>query len=124
MWCDGKRVDKPKYGYRRDKQSDELTLSMRQKFTDGKTEYLVSIGGQKSFGRRIEKPKPSQKVEVEFGPLTINKPVEIKSVGGSAIVWAMGAGNGASLDKQDEVERMLKTAPWLLILRLRAESEE
>jgi hypothetical protein len=106
MWCDGKRVDKPKYGYLRDRGADEVTLSWRRKVVDNQVAYPVTIGGLYTFSRHIEEPKSAQKVEIAFGPVSIRKPLELKSKGDSVIVWAMGTGHGADLGKAEDVEKM------------------
>jgi hypothetical protein len=125
LWCDGERVDHPKYGSRDDRHSDEVTVSWRRRYRDGEQPlYELAVGGIRSFGRRFEKPKSKQKAEVGFGPITIRKPVELKAPDCSVIVWAMGAGDGADLNKPEQAEKMLQTAPWVLILRLTAEKEE
>jgi len=122
MWCDGKRVDKGSYGVGQPDSDNELTLSLRTEIVNKEKVYLIRIGGLHNYGRRIKKPKSTQKVEVEFGPVTISKPIEMKSKGESAIVWVMGAGHhDVILGKSEEVEKMLKSAPWVLILRLTVE---
>jgi len=72
----------------------------------------------------IDRPQSKQNIgPVEFGPVEIEQPVELKAVGDSAIVWAMGAGDGADLAKPKEVKKMLETTPWVLILRLKVQKK-
>src|SRR5262249_24307196 len=125
MWSDGERVDRPKYGADTDPDADELTLSWRRK-TDptGQTfSFSLMVGGMVSYKRVILKPVSKQKTGVAFGPRAIKQPVELKAVGDSAIVWAMGGGKPGDLGKPKDVEKMLNTAPWVLVLRLTAENK-
>ena len=126
MWCDGERVDHPSYGFVEDPHAGEVTMSWRRRVVKGKVEYYVVVGGIKTFDRTIEQPKSKQHIVYAFGPVLIKKPVTLKKKDGSVVVWAMGAGGAgepADLANPKEVNRMLKTAPWVLILRLEAHTE-
>jgi hypothetical protein len=128
MWCDGKRVDEPRHGAGVDPAAGEVTLSWR-KTSDprtGKVYHYVVVGGLIEFGRTIEEPVSKQKIEAAFGPVDIRQPVELQATGDSAIVWAVGTGHGAFLEKPKDVKKkkMLQTAPWVLILRLTVEKKQ
>jgi len=122
MWCDGERVDHPKYGLRTDKDSEEETFSWRwREARMGKqSEFSVTFGGQEQFGRSLEVPVSKQPIVKGFGPLWISKPVELKGEHDSMIVWMVGAGDGAQPDEPEEVEKYLKVAPWAMVVRFHA----
>jgi hypothetical protein len=116
MYCDGQRVDKPKYGFLRDSGAGEVTLSWRRKKdpeTD-QTYYHLIVGGLKSFSRIVDEPVSKQKIAFAFGPIIIREPVELNKAGDSTIVWAMGTGSdGTNIDltKAEEARKLLQTAP-------------
>jgi hypothetical protein len=130
MWCDGERVDIPKYGSLRDSNTKEISVSWRrERQANGRVMYRMSVGGMISFGRNIEEPVSKRKIDFRFGPIMIENPVELRRAGDSAVVWALGTGANdtsepADLTKPDKVEKMLNRAPWVLILRLTAEKEK
>src|SRR5262249_2015319 len=114
-----------KYGILTDRHSDEVTLSWRTvKDENGAMQHRVVVGGMESFGRVIDEPKSKQEVKVAFGPVAIRQPGVLNGVGNSVSVWAKGMGHGAYLGKPEKVENMLKTAPWVLILRLTVEKKK
>ena len=76
------------------------------------------MGGLVQYGETLDVPKTGPEVKVAFGPISIRGTVELKTESDSVIVWAVGTGQGADLTKQAEVQEMLKTAPWVLVLRL------
>jgi hypothetical protein len=121
MWCDGERVDIAKYGFRSDGIANEITLVLRRLEIGeaGKVQFRVSVGGSRSFNRVIDKPNSMKLVKAEFGPISIDKPVQLTTKNRSMVVWAIGAGKGVDLTKQDDFEKKLKTLPWAMILRLR-----
>jgi len=121
MWCDGKRVDRPRYGTKNDERSDEVTIVLREgerTDKDGKL-YRVSVGGIESFVRDLKEPRSRQEIKVAFGPVSITEPLEFKPSVNSIVVWAMGAGDGIDLSKQGEIQKRLESLPWAMILRLR-----
>jgi hypothetical protein len=126
LWREGNRIDLPKYGFIIDDHSDEISFSVRTlpPSKEDKVLYRVSVGGMWSFARYLEKPIFREPLEVAFGPVSLEKPIELLPDSDSAVVWAMGGGHGIGLWKsQEEVEKRLKTLPWAMILRLRAEKK-
>src|ERR1700731_814441 len=77
LWCDGKRVDWPKYGSLSDRKSDEITLTVRK--VDGgksrKVEYRVTVSGMRRFNRSFDEPSPRKQSKVRFGPVSLEKPL-------------------------------------------------
>jgi hypothetical protein len=125
MWCDGERVDNPKYGSVDDPVAGELTLSWRWDGPrKGPLRFKLVVGGLTHFGRAIDEPVSRQKITQQFGPECIDKPIELKSVEDSAVVWAMGAGPAVDVRKPAEVKEAIKKAPWIMVLRLTAEKQE
>lgn len=129
MYCDGRRVDKPKYGFNSDPRAGEVTLSWRKKSNaeTGQVYYDLAVGGLESFSRYIDEPVSKQKIAFAFGPISIREPVELKKSGDSTIVWALGTGSAGSnpaVTTGKEARKLLQTAPWVLILRLTAEKSE
>jgi hypothetical protein len=120
MWCDGVELESDKYVPLVAQDADEVTLSWRRKQEAGKTQYHVTVGGMTSFRRRLDEPRSKQKIEVAFGPILLRKPVTLKAAGDAAVVWAIGTGKGADLTMPEEVEKMMKTAPWVLLLKVTA----
>jgi hypothetical protein len=120
VWCDGQRVDHPKHGLGRDDQAGELTLTVRR--VEGtnadRIRYRVTVGGLVSFQRVLESPVPARPAGVAFGPITIDQPIVLQQGTKSAVVWAMGGGDGLDLTKQESVDRQLEKLPWAIILRL------
>jgi len=125
LWRNGKRVDIRKYGMRVDKGSDELTFTVRRlRDTKKGVVYRVRVGGLLTFGRYFEQPPFGKDVKVAFGPICIEKPIELKPGADPVIVWAMGVGHGFDLTKPKEAEIKLRKSPWVLVLRLSAENDK
>jgi hypothetical protein len=120
MWCDGKRRDSGKYAYQVDWHSDEVSLSWRRKEVGRRVEYDIRLGGLVTCQRVLEEPSSKQKIEVEFGPVMIRKPVTLNAVGDSAVVWVMGTGYGADPAKPEQFKKMVRTAPWVLFVGFEA----
>jgi hypothetical protein len=120
VWCDSKRVDCTKYGFREDDGAGEVTLTVRR--IEGrkadKTVFRVAVGGLHAFRCDLERPMPRKEEGVEFGPFTIDKPIVLQRGSDSAVIWAMGGGKGPNLERQDGVEHELKRLPWAIVLRL------
>jgi hypothetical protein len=121
MWCDGKRVDQRKYGFGGDMRSDEISFMVRQKseVDNQASEYRVTVGGRYSYARNIVEPKSRQQVNVRFGPVSISQPIELRPGNDSVVAWAMGAGEGFDLSKQEGLDKQIKALPWVMVLRLR-----
>jgi hypothetical protein len=122
MWSDGERIDRPKYGYGEASLPDEVRMTWHfLPLKDKPDTVFVYVLGVREFGRDIKIPQSKQEMKTRFGPIAIPKSVELKSEDSSAVVWALGAmgdGKVADLNKPEEVERMLKTAAWVMILRI------
>jgi hypothetical protein len=130
VWCDGEIVGPGKLGGRGDRLSEEVTLSWRRITTwDNRLQYRLKVGGMSTFGFVLDEPKSRQEVQFHFGPVTIAEPVELKSERDSAVVWVLGAGRATDrpdIDLSDrvKVQKMLDTAPWVVVLRLIAMKEK
>ena len=122
VWCEGERVDIPKYGFWTDVRSDEVSFTLRRIVSRkaDKVHYDATFGGIQSFERILEEPTPCKPLNVAFGPLSLEQQVELKK-GNSVVVWAMGGGHGFDLSKPDQVENEIKKLPWVMIVRLVAE---
>ena len=122
VWCEGERVDIAKYGVRTDKHSDEVSFTLRRVVNpkSDKVQYHATFGGMQSFERILDKPTPRKQLNLAFGPVSVEHPVELKP-GDSIVVWAMGGGHGVELSKPDKVKTELKKLPWAMIVRLSAE---
>jgi hypothetical protein len=88
---------------------------------EGEARFRVAVGGLYEFGRYLYKPTVKNPGRVAFGPVYLTKPFEINPATESVVVWAMGGGEGMDLENPGEVEARLKTLPWVMLLRLRAE---
>jgi hypothetical protein len=124
LWREGKRIDIPKYGFRTDPTSDEISFTVRRLPPENgdSTRYMAVVGGMEQFGRVFDKPRFQPPLEVAFGPVSLEKPLDITLQSGSAIVWAMGGGDGLNpSDPQDKLQGQLEALPWAMILRLRVE---
>jgi hypothetical protein len=122
MWCDGERVDLPKYGYNRDDQSDELSFTVKRKGQD-KVQYRAVVGGMLQYQRYLNHPKPQDLFKGGFGPSSVERPFVLKPGHSSRVVWAMGGGNGVDLDKPEGVDSQIKRLPWVMVFRLRVQEK-
>jgi hypothetical protein len=119
MWCDGERVDIAKYGIGKPERTDEISFTLRQlKTHDNKISYKATFGGVQPFSRDLEQPRSRQHFNTAFGPVSIRRPVELSHGHDSTVVWAMGAGNGFDIADQAAVEKAIKTAPWIMLVRI------
>ncbi len=91
---------------------------------EGRFTYFIRFGGAALCNRTIEEPILKEKIESYFGPLKIDKPIKLTTTSPSVIVWATGAGDGALLSKPDEANMLLKTAPWVVVVRLKLQKEK
>jgi hypothetical protein len=125
MWRNGKRIDKPKYGARLDSSSNEISLVLHESdnVDPRKYKYRITVGGMQWFERTFQEPIPSRRSEVGFGPISIEKPIELKSGNDSAVVWAMGGGDGLDLSKPETVSEQLRGLEWAIVLRLRVDKK-
>jgi len=128
LWHEGKRVDIQKYGLSRDNTSDEISFTVRSLpiDKDDKVYYRATLGGMWRFGRIMEKPTTFHKpLKVAFGPVSLEKPIELKPGSNSAVVWAMGGGDGVDVTQlQADIDREVRGLPWAMILRLRVEPKQ
>jgi hypothetical protein len=118
LWCDGKLVPPPNRGIVDSDDPNEVTMSWRKVIVDGRSEYHVMVGGIDPLERIFEEPQSKQEVKGLFGPVSIEKPIKLTKAGDSVVVWAMGAGSVVGVGNAEDVEKMLKTAPWVLVLRI------
>ena len=104
-------------------KSDEVTLSSREvEKVDGRRTYRLVLSGMHSFERTIVEPLSKEHDGSLFGPIVLSKAIEVRSSTRPAAVWAMGKGNEglAATDLSDpgKVEDMIKTAHWVILLRI------
>jgi hypothetical protein len=126
VWNAGKRGDPDKSGALDDKESDEVTFSVRQVIRSDPDDimYVAAVGGMVTFARHLERPKPRKTTRVAFGPVALSNPIVIKPGVDSIVVWAIGDGEGLDLSKQEDVDKRLTGLPWAMILRLSVEKNK
>jgi hypothetical protein len=120
VWSKGERLDKPKYGFKTDVSSDEISFTIRQvrDSRSGKERYLAKVGGRYTFARYFDCCSSADSVKVAFGPISRQEPIHVMKGTDSVLLWAMGFGDPGDLKADLEGEAQLKKLPWVMILRL------
>jgi hypothetical protein len=138
VWSRGHRTDRAKYGARFGQNSDELSFSVRniEAGNDEREKFRVHVGGIHSYGRELDGQRPDPNTVARFGPILIRKPVDLRRVRDSVVVWVMGklsAEDSAALHKVapkgldgdfetlQGIEKELKKMQWVMMIRLVAE---
>jgi hypothetical protein len=130
-WLHGTKVrDRVKQGYVFSEGDQELTMSSRvNKLANGRYTVQLKFDGRYAFERTVSEPETNKTDTLAFfGPVELpyKPPLEVSTKRELPVVlWAAGRGNAGhaatDLEKREETEALLRTAAWVVAVRLHPE---